>query len=62
LGSFPQRGDATPEGYTSYPCKNAAEFLLPLLTHIRESDDDVLDLRVESASIEDIFLEVAKGA
>jgi ABC-2 type transport system ATP-binding protein len=62
LDCYAQKGDTTPEGYISYPCRNAAEFLLPLLTHIRANGDDVLDLRVERANIEDIFLEVAKGA
>jgi ABC-2 type transport system ATP-binding protein len=61
LESYAQKGGAAPDGYASYPCKNAAEFLLPLLAHIRASGDDVLDLRVERAGIEDIFLEMAKA-
>lgn len=59
LDGFIPKGERTPDGYLSFSCKNAAEFLLPLLSQIRASNDDVMDLRVERASIEDIFLEVA---
>lgn len=59
LDGFVPEGELTADGYLSFPCKSAAEFLLPLLSHIRASRDDVMDLRVERASIEDIFLEVA---
>ncbi len=50
-----------PDNYLSFGCKDAAELLLPLLTHIQQSHDAVVDLRVERASIEDIFLSVAGG-
>nr|HML48589.1 ABC transporter ATP-binding protein [Clostridia bacterium] len=60
LKSYAQKGGSVADGYWSFPCQNAAEFLLPLLSHIHASGDDVMDLRVERASIEDIFLEVAE--
>lgn len=59
LDGFVPKGEPASDGYLSFPCKNAAEFLLPLLSHVRANNDDVVDLRVERASIEDIFLEVA---
>lgn len=59
LNDFAPQGELTADGYLSFACKNAAEFLLPLLSHVRARNDDVMDLRVERASIEDIFLEVA---
>lgn len=59
LSSYGLKGEAAADGYLSFQCQNAAEFLLPLLSHISASGDDVVDLRVERASIEDIFLEVA---
>ena len=59
LYGFAPKGELTADGYLSFPCINTAEFLLPLLSHVRASRDDVRDLRVERASIEDIFLEVA---
>lgn len=62
LVNFLPEGTLTAEGYRSFPCGSPSEFLLPLLSHIRAAGDDIEDLRVERASIEDIFLEVAKEA
>lgn len=59
LKSYGPKGNAATDGYFSFQCKSAAEFLLPLLSHVQACHDDVVDLRVERASIEDIFLEVA---
>lgn len=53
--------DRLEQDYLSYGCKNSAELLLILLTHIQKWEDTVTDLRVERASIEDIFLSVAGG-
>lgn len=53
--------DVLEEGYLSFACKDVAELLLLLLQHIRTRGDRVIDLRVERASIEDIFLSVAGG-
>lgn len=50
-----------PENYLSFACNDSAELLLALLTHIKENNDAVLDLRVERAGIEDIFMSVAEG-
>jgi len=47
--------------YLSYACEDAAELLLTILTHIKACGDTVVDLRVERASIEDLFLSVAGG-
>ncbi|MDR1540932.1 MAG: ABC transporter ATP-binding protein [Clostridiales bacterium] len=54
--------ETTPEGYSVFKCKDAAELLLTLLPHIQKHGDTVTDLRVARASIEDIFLSVAGGA
>lgn len=56
------RPDVLEDEYLSFACKDAAEFLQSLLAYIRENDDKVIDLRVERASIEDIFLSVAGGS
>ena len=53
--------ERTAEGYYVFRCRDAAELLLILLPHIRDCGDAVVDLRVERASIEDIFLSVAGG-
>ena len=50
-----------PDDYLSFACSDSAELLLTMLTHIKTCNDSVLDLRVERASIEDIFMSVAKG-
>lgn len=47
------------DDYLSFACKDSAELLLDLLTHIKTCGDSVIDLRVERASIEDLFLSVA---
>jgi ABC-2 type transport system ATP-binding protein len=54
--------ERTAEGYFVFKCKDAAALLLILLRHIQAQGDAVTDLRVERASIEDIFLSVAGGA
>ena len=59
LNSYGQKGNSVADGYLFFQCKNASEFLLSLLSHVHASGDEVMDLRVERASIEDIFLEVA---
>jgi ABC-2 type transport system ATP-binding protein len=53
--------EMTDEGYSVFKCKDAAALLLVLLRHIQSRGDTVTDLRVERASIEDIFLSVAGG-
>ncbi len=50
------------DGYLSFVCQDASETLLRLLTHVRASGDAVLDMRLERAGIEDLFLSVAGGA
>jgi ABC-2 type transport system ATP-binding protein len=62
LETFSEPHDSIEDGYASYACKDSAEFLLALLAHIRSAGDAVIDLRVERASIEDIFLDVAGEA
>ncbi len=62
LPSELEKPETTAEGYSVFKCKDAAEFLLILLSHIQKCGDTVTDLRVERASIEDIFLSVAGGA
>lgn len=54
--------DVLEEGYLSFACKDAEEFLLSLLSYVKDKGDKVMDLRVERASIEDIFISVAGGA
>ncbi len=49
-----------PDDYLSFVCYDSAELLLTLLTQVKASGDRVLDLRVERASIEDIFMSVAE--
>lgn len=61
LPDYITRPDILEDEYLSFACKDAAEFLQSLLSYIREKDDKVIDLRVERASIEDIFLSVAGG-
>jgi hypothetical protein len=53
--------DVLEDEYLSFACRDASELLLLLLTHIKSSNDSVLDLRVERASIEDLFLSIAGG-
>jgi ABC-2 type transport system ATP-binding protein len=53
--------EKTAEGYFVFKCRDAADLLMILLPHIRTCGDMVIDLRVERASIEDIFLSVAGG-
>lgn len=53
--------DALEDDYLSFACQNASELLLLLLTHVKNNNDAVIDLRVERASIEDLFLSVAGG-
>ncbi len=52
---------ALEDEYLSYACQDSSELLLQLLTHIKSHNDRVVDLRVERASIEDLFLSVAGG-
>jgi ABC-2 type transport system ATP-binding protein len=47
--------------YLSFACEDAAELLLTILTHVKACKDSVVDLRVERASIEDLFLSIAGG-
>ena len=49
-----------PDDYLSFVCFDSAELLLTLLTQVKASGDMVLDLRVERARIEDIFMSVAE--
>lgn len=53
--------EALPDDYLSFACSDSAELLLTLLTHIKACNDTVVDLRVERARIEDIFISVAEG-
>ncbi|MDF2948532.1 MAG: transporter related [Sedimentibacter sp.] len=53
--------DFLEDEYLSFACVDVAELLLTILTHIKASGDTVVDLRVERASIEDIFLSIAGG-
>ncbi|MDD4323762.1 MAG: ABC transporter ATP-binding protein [Eubacteriales bacterium] len=53
--------DILEDDYFSFASKDAAELLLLLLTHIRKANDEVVDLRVQRASIEDLFLSIAGG-
>jgi len=53
--------DYLEDEYLSFACVDVAEFLLSILTHIKSCGDSVVDLMVERASIEDIFLSVAGG-
>ena len=65
LRSFTPAGTPPPEAleddYLSYACPDAAALLLALLGFIKAQADSVVDLRVERASIEDLFLTVAGG-
>lgn len=56
-----EQPDILEDDYLSFACKNAAELLLVILTHIKACGDSVIDLRVERASIEDLFLSIAGG-
>lgn len=47
--------------YLSFACPDVAAILLKLLTKIQRSGDSVVDLRVERAGIEDLFIKVAGG-
>ncbi|MDF2512868.1 MAG: transporter [Herbinix sp.] len=53
--------DILEDEYLSFACHDASELLLLLLTHIKNHNDTVVDLRVERASIEDLFLSIAGG-
>jgi ABC-2 type transport system ATP-binding protein len=53
--------DYLEDEYLSFACEDAAELLLLILTHIKACGDSVVDLRVERASIEELFLSVAGG-
>ena len=53
--------DILEDEYLSFACRDAAELLLAMLTHIKTCGDSVVDLRVERASIEDLFLSVTGG-
>jgi ABC-2 type transport system ATP-binding protein len=53
--------DVMDDEYLSFACQDASELLMLLLTHIKNSNDTVVDLRVERASIEDLFLSIAGG-
>lgn len=48
--------------YQSFSCINVSDFLFDHLSKLKAGNDEVTDLRVERASIEDIFLDVAGGA
>ena len=56
-----EQPDFLEDEYLSFACVDVADLLLTILTHIKASGDTVVDLRVERASIEDIFLSVAGG-
>lgn len=47
--------------YISFACYDASELLMELLVIIQKNSDAVVDLRVERASIEDLFLSVSGG-
>lgn len=47
------------DNYLSFGCKDSADALLKILTTIQAQNDAVMDLRVERASIEELFLSVA---
>lgn len=49
------------DGYMSYATNDVSNFLIKLLQFVNEANDDVLDLRVERASLEDIFISIAGG-
>lgn len=55
------QSDILEDEYLSFVCQDVSELLLVLLKHIKNSNDAVVDLRVERASIEDLFLSVAGG-
>ncbi|MDR3207214.1 MAG: ABC transporter ATP-binding protein [Oscillospiraceae bacterium] len=48
--------------YQTFNASNIADFLTDYLAKVKAADDEITDLRVERAGIEDIFLEVAGGA
>jgi ABC-2 type transport system ATP-binding protein len=48
--------------YQTFSAANVADFLTGLLSKVKSENDEITDLRVERADIEDIFLEVAGGA
>lgn len=58
---FVQQPEFLEDDYLSFACKDASELLLLLLAHIKSMGDTVVDLRVERASIEELFLSVAGG-
>lgn len=65
LSDIRSMGVAEPQAledeYLSFACANASKLLLMLLTEIQSRGDSVVDLRVERASIEDLFIKVAGG-
>ena len=48
--------------YRTFSAVNITEFLTEFLSEIRSDNDELLDLRISRADIEDIFLETAGGA
>lgn len=49
------------DGYMCYASNDVSNFLIKLLHFVKETNDEVLDLRVERASLEDIFISIAGG-
>ncbi|MDR2502145.1 MAG: ABC transporter ATP-binding protein [Oscillospiraceae bacterium] len=48
--------------YKTFSAINTADFLTEFLLKVKAENDEITDLRVERADIEDIFLEAAGGA
>ncbi|MFP3153518.1 hypothetical protein LQZ18_03655 [Lachnospiraceae bacterium ZAX-1] len=47
--------------YETFSAANITDFLTKFLSKVKAENDEITDLRVERADIEDIFLEVAGG-
>lgn len=50
------------DGYIEWTCKNVADEVIHILETVQELGDKVEDLRIERPSLEERFLELAKGA
>lgn len=53
--------DSIDKGYTVYSTKNIGEGLLELREHIKKSKNTVVDINIERPSLEESFIEIAKG-
>lgn len=53
--------DSIDKGYTVYSTKNIGEGLLELLEHIKKSKNTVVDIKIDRPSLEESFIEIAKG-